>query len=100
MGLLGQIFKGNNNVDEMLQNGAVVIDVRTPEEYKQGHVQGSKNIPLDKIPGSVQKIKGMNKQIVLCCASGMRSGRATDMLKNHGIDCCNGGSWTSVSRKV
>lgn len=74
----------------------VVVDVRTPGEYMGGHVAGSKNIPLDEVPGQLNYFKGLNK-VVLCCASGNRSGHATQFLKQQGIDCVNGGAWTNVN---
>ena len=73
-----------------------IIDVRTPEEFSAGHVQGSLNIPLQDIPYQVQKIKQMEQPLVLCCASGNRSGQAAVFLKNQGIDCENGGSWLDL----
>lgn len=79
---------------EILSNGGILIDVRTPEEYNQGHAKGSKNIPLDKIQGKIKKIKELNKPVVLCCRSGMRSGQATAILKRNGIqEAYNGGPW-------
>jgi rhodanese-related sulfurtransferase len=77
---------------------AVIIDVRTRGEYMGGHVADSINIPLDEIPQNVARIKKMNKTIVLCCASGNRSGQATNYLKQQGLsDVHNGGSWTDVN---
>lgn len=73
-----------------------IIDVRTPEEFSAGHVQGSINIPLQDIPYQVQKIKTIKQPLVLCCASGNRSGQAAVFLKNQGIDCENGGSWLDL----
>lgn len=99
MGLLQSIFGAGNKsevIKEMISNGAVVIDVRSPGEFQQGHVRGSKNIPLDRISSRIDKIQKMNKPIVLCCASGNRSGQATRILKAQGIECENGGSWTAV----
>ena len=99
MGLFGGIFGGGTKegLREMLSQGAVVIDVRTPEEYSRGHIEGSKNIPLNQVSGKVNQIKNLGKPVVLCCASGIRSGRATSMLKSKGITCENGGSWKSVA---
>ena len=73
-----------------------VIDVRTPQEFMGGHVAGSINIPLNEIPQHLDELKQM-EQIVLCCASGGRSGQATMFLKQNGIECVNGGSWTDVN---
>ena len=82
------------NYHELIDNGAVLIDVRTPSEFSMGNAKGSQNIPLDRISGKVKKIKQLNKPVVLCCASGMRSGQATSILKSKGIEeVYNGGSW-------
>lgn len=87
-------------IQEMLNNGAVVIDVRTRGEFQGGHVAGSTNIPLQEIENNVDKIIGMKKPIVLCCASGMRSGQASNFLKSKGVECENGGGWASVNAIV
>lgn len=88
-----------NPVQDALQQGAVVIDVRTVGEFRSGNVSGSLNIPLDQIGSKMKKIKQMRKPIVLCCASGMRSATATGMLKNAGIESVyNGRTWSKVDR--
>jgi rhodanese-related sulfurtransferase len=74
-----------------------IIDVRSPQEYFGGHVQGSINIPLNEIESRVEEIKKMTPPIILCCASGMRSGQATMYLQSMGIDCVNGGSWLHLN---
>ncbi|MFM2156179.1 MAG: hypothetical protein RL516_928 [Bacteroidota bacterium] len=74
-----------------------IIDVRTPGEFMGGHVAGSINIPLQEIQNRANEIKALSQPIVLCCASGMRSGQATVYLKSLGIDCENGGSWLDVN---
>ncbi len=74
-----------------------VVDVRTPMEYSSGHVVGSINIPLNELPNRVNELKGIEDPIVLCCASGMRSGQATQFLAQSGFqNVSNGGSWTDV----
>jgi rhodanese-related sulfurtransferase len=74
-----------------------IIDVRTPSEFMGGNVAGSINIPLNEISLKVEEIKKMSQPIILCCASGGRSGQATMFLKQHSIDCANGGSWMDVN---
>lgn len=99
MGLLSAIFgtsKKQAKIIDMLANGGIIIDVRTPQEFKGGHVKGSKNIPFNTVTNKVNDIKKLNKPIVLCCASGMRSAQATTILKNAGIDAINGGGWRSL----
>lgn len=98
MGLLDilGIGKKRKMINEALANGAPIIDVRTPGEFSQGHPKGAINIPLNNLEGQLKKIKTMKQPIILCCASGMRSGTAASMLKQHNIDCYNAGSWTSL----
>jgi len=87
-------------VKEMLDNGALVIDVRTPDEFMGGHVAGSKNYPLQEIQGKVSELKNLGKPLVLCCQSGGRSGQAAGFLKSQGIECENGGGWMQVNALV
>lgn len=74
-----------------------IIDVRTPAEFMGGHVAGSINIPLNEIDERIEEIRALPQPIVLCCASGGRSGSATAFLSREGIDCYNGGSWLDVN---
>ena len=74
-----------------------IIYVRTPEEYSSGSVVGSINIPLNEITQRSEDILKMDQPIVLCCASGGRSGQATSFLKGMGVECENGGSWMDVN---
>jgi rhodanese-related sulfurtransferase len=76
-----------------------IVDVRSPLEYDNGHVDGSINIPLHEIPDRVNEIKSFPGPVVLCCATGNRSGQATMFLASQGIKCENGGSWTDVEYK-
>lgn len=87
-----KLLGGGADLSEVVAKGAVVIDVRTVQEYSQGHGQ-SKNIPLDKLPTQIEKIRKMGKPIITCCASGMRSATAASMLKREGIEAYNGGPW-------
>lgn len=84
------------NYAELMERGAIIIDVRTPQEFKQGHIKKAINIPLNDIPKSIKKIKQKNKPIITCCRSGARSGNAASTLKGAGIEVYNGGSWSSV----
>lgn len=95
---LFSIFSKGSNIAEMKEKNAVVIDVRTPGEFAGGHVKGSKNYPLQSLSGKVNEIKKMNRPVIFCCASGMRSGQASSMFKKQGVDCINGGGWHSVAR--
>ena len=94
MGFLGNLFKSTSTTElkEKISNGAILLDVRTKEEYRSGHVQGSVNIPLDALSGKLKTLK-KETPIVAVCASGMRSGTATSMLKQYGFEAYNGGCW-------
>lgn len=80
--------------------GKTVVDVRTREEFSGGHVAGSINIPLQEIQQRIEEVKALTQPLILCCASGGRSGQATGYLTSLGIDCENGGSWLDVNYKV
>lgn len=85
------------NLEKLIKSGkASIVDVRTPSEFTGGHVAGSINIPLQEIPKRLSEFKAM-ENIVLCCASGGRSGQATQFLRQNGIECENAGSWMDVN---
>jgi len=101
LGFLKKLF-GGTTVDfkELVNNGAVIIDVRSPGEYKSGHIQGSKNFPLDTIRNKVNDLKKLNKPVITVCRSGARSGMAKGILKSAGIEVYNGGPWFSLQNKI
>ncbi len=100
LGILKKLFGNSTDIKTLLENGATIIDVRTPAEYNQGHGRKAVNIPLNTLGKNLNKIKKYNQPIIACCASGMRSGRAASLLKNNGIEAYNGGSWQSVDKFV
>jgi rhodanese-related sulfurtransferase len=59
--------------------------------------RSSKNIPLQEIGSRVSEVKAWKKPLVVCCRSGNRSGQAMGVLQQAGVECINGGSWTSVN---
>jgi rhodanese-related sulfurtransferase len=88
------------NFSEMVRNGATIIDVRTKAEYQGGHIKGSVNIPLQNLQGHIAKIN-REKPVITCCASGMRSASAKNILKAHGYkEVHNGGGWMSLRNKI
>ena len=97
MGLLSFLGLGGGKIKDALRRGAIVIDVRTAQEFDQGKVPESVNIPVDRIAANAERIKGMNRPVVFCCASGMRSGNAVSIMKGKGLkEVYNGGSWYDV----
>jgi rhodanese-related sulfurtransferase len=96
MGLFSFLF-GGNNIKEALQKGALVVDVRTPQEFDGGRVPESINIPVDRISSQADRLIAMKRPVVFCCASGARSHIAVTILKAKGKkDVYNGGSWKKV----
>lgn len=84
--------------EEILKNNeGTIVDVRTPGEFRGGSVSGAVNVPLNEIPLRLEELKEMKSPLILCCASGNRSGQATNYLGRQGVDCINGGSWLDVN---
>lgn len=102
MGLLDFLGLGSKSesIKDYISKGAVIIDVRTAGEFQSGHIKGSKNIPLNTIGSKINEIKKLNKPVIACCASGMRSSQATSILKQNGIEVINGGGWSSLQSKL
>jgi phage shock protein E len=91
----------NTSLTELLAEGALVVDVRTPGEFAGGHVKGAINIPLDRLASSLSKLSDRDKPLVTCCASGMRSASAAAVLKRAGYArVVNGGSWLAVQARI
>ncbi len=97
LAFLKKIFsKERLDYKELLNKQAIIIDVRTVAEFKQGHVDHSRNIPLDELSNHVHELKRQNKPIITCCRSGIRSASAAATLKRLGLEVYNGGSWKEV----
>ena len=87
MGILDFLF-GNKSekIKDFKDRGAVILDVRTKNEYDQGAIPGSKHIPLQQVQSHINKIKAWNKPVITCCASGVRSGSAAALVPNGGLE--------------
>jgi len=96
--LFGQPDEGALNA--AIQEGAYLVDVRTPAEFVQGSVKGAVNIPLDQLQKKLDAFKG-KKNIVVFCRSGNRSNQAKAILEQNGFtNVINGGTWQNVSALV
>ena len=94
-------FLFGNKIKNALRSDAAIIDVRTVHEYDQGRIRGSINIPLDRIPASIERIKNLNKPVIFVCNAGSRSGDAVRIMKQSGLkEVYNGGSWERVLQKL
>ena len=77
------------SVDEALRlwqnKEAIIIDVRTPGEYRDGHIPGVVNIPLDELEKRIGEIP-KDKKVVLICRTGSRSAQGTRLLRSKGFN--------------
>jgi len=91
----------STDFSKLVKEGAIILDVRTKNEFESGHIKGAVNIPLDQLVNNLNKWKDKNKPIITCCASGMRSASAKMLLKSRGyMNVYNGGAWSSLKNKL
>jgi len=89
------------NYAELVQQGAIILDVRSKGEFMGGHIKGAVNISVDTLRNNLGKLKDKNKPIITCCASGMRSASAKSILMANGYtQVHNGGGWYSLQSKI
>jgi len=84
-------------LEQLIKEGKCsIVDVRTREEFAMQSVNGTVNIPLQELEMHLDELKGMQQTIVLCCASGTRSGMANMILNQKGLQSYNAGPWFYV----
>ncbi len=104
MGLFN--FTQGNSIDNGVQMfeetpGAVLVDVRTPQEYSQGHIPESVNVPLQDLGRIADVAPDKATPLFVYCQSGMRSAQATSLLKRAGYESVeNIGGIMSYSGKL
>lgn len=82
----------------LITDGAQIIDVRTPQEFQNGHLKNSINLPLQNLAQQLSRLN-KNKSVILVCASGMRSASAKSILLTNGFEeVYNGGSWANLKK--
>lgn len=102
LGIFKNLFAAGDNtkLKEIIEAGAVLIDVRSPGEFASGHIKGSVNIPLDQIGSQLQVLK-KDKPIVVFCRSGNRSRAAKAILEQKGFsNITDGGSINDVTKSI
>ncbi len=102
-GLIGLVLSGCSNDTQikawsMIDEGALLVDVRTPGEYQSGHLDGAKLIPLNTIKSQISAFgSDKSRAIVVYCKSGSRSGSAEGLLKAAGFtNVFNAGGYSSL----
>lgn len=93
------LFGSSNKeaIKSFYEKGAVVLDVRSPGEFADGHISGSKNIPLPVLSSQIDQVKSFGKPVLVCCLSGGRSANGAKILNEAGIEAINGGGWRALS---
>ncbi|MBK7098250.1 MAG: rhodanese-like domain-containing protein [Sphingobacteriales bacterium] len=99
LGFLKKLFSDNSaELEAIINDGAYLVDVRTTGEFRSGSVKGAVNIPLNTLQSNLSKFKN-KKNVVVFCASGMRSSQAKAILSRNGVpNVHNGGAWHKVNR--
>lgn len=101
MGLFDILFGAKKRkIAEFIDEGAVILDVRTKREWDNGHIDDSMHIPLNEFKKRIDEVKALEKPIITCCASGARSAKAVTYLNLHNAQATNGGSWLSLQHKL
>nr|BDT30563.1 rhodanese-like domain-containing protein [Myxococcus sp. MH1] len=70
---------------QLVADGAVLLDVRTPQEFQQGHPEAARNIPVQELPQRVKEVGPPGTPVVVYCAAGGRSAVATQILRANGF---------------
>ncbi len=103
LGFIKRIFKSTPKVNykELVNKGAIILDVRSKSEYSSGHVKGSMNISVDQLDQNLSKLHDKNKPVIVCCGTGMRSKAAASLLKASGYkEVYDAGAWTALKSKI
>ncbi|HVU99051.1 MAG TPA: rhodanese-like domain-containing protein [Puia sp.] len=98
--LFNRLFGKSDDLRDVYERGAIILDVRTPEEFRSGHVKGAVNIPLNLLEKNISHLRKENKPVITCCRSGARSDAARTMLEAAGIEVYNGGPWDFLNQKI
>ncbi len=85
--------------------GTILLDVRTRNEYVQGHIDGSTLVPLDQLSASLTQLAAVEAPIIVICHSGARASTAATALRRSGktdVHVLGGGvsSWAGHGRKL
>lgn len=99
-GIFKKLFSAPTDFKQLMERGAIILDVRSPAEFKSGHIPGAINFPVDTVKSKIEEIRKKNKPVITCCRSGARSGMAKTILSSAGIECYNGGPWNTLVSKI
>lgn len=86
-------FLSKKQFQQLSQNGAIVIDVSAPNEFKTGHLDNSLNLPLQSLIQKIPQLSAHKKPVIAVCRTGVKSSLAVALLANAGVEAFNGGAW-------
>lgn len=85
MGQMSGPAVGTLEATQLINRGALLLDVRSTDEFKRGHIAGARNIPTEQVAGRAGEIgKNKSNPVVVVCASGARSAAACAALRRLG----------------
>ncbi len=79
----------------LVEQGALLLDVRTPSEFQEGHVPRAMNIPVQELAARLHEVGPTRRPVVVYCRSGGRSAVATDLLTKAGYQVRDIGPMTA-----
>lgn len=88
-------WRSSQRIAQLRARGALIVDVRTPEEFRRGHPEGAINLPLNRLTKEAERLD-RKQPLLLCCASGARSALAARQLRATGFEATNAGPWTRL----
>jgi phage shock protein E len=98
----GVFYLSSESAVRYIQDGAVVIDVRTDQEYSEGHLPNAQLIPHTELQCSLDRLASLwNKEIILYCRSGVRSNWSAAFLRSKGFEkAFNGGKYVELLEEL
>ena len=88
-----------NPLQQALDDGALIVDVRTVFEFHAGHVAGAVNIPVEDLAERIDEVGAPGRPVVVYCRSGSRSRQAAALLRQAGFDVVDAGTMASLGNR-
>lgn len=83
----GMLAVGPTDAVKLINNDAVVIDMRSAESFSRGHIVGARNVPMDELDGHLEKLSRFKSQpVVAVCDAGITSSKAVNRLRGAGFE--------------
>jgi phage shock protein E len=93
--MLFPMFRKSHDGRERVAKGALLLDVRTPAEFAEGHIPGAKNIPVQELAARINEVGPRDRHVVIYCRSGARSAAAAQLLTRAGYHVTDVGAMSN-----